>query len=64
MSGQLEQPHNPYNREELKDVRILEMRGELLQTEIDIEAHRGYVVDDVDRSFDELALARTCDEPH
>lgn len=34
------------------------MRGELLQTEVDVEAQCGYVVDDVDRWFDELAFPR------
>jgi len=61
---QLEQPHDAYDGEEFQYVRVLQVRRELLQRQVDVEAQRGYVVDDVHGRLDELALVRRRDEPH
>ncbi len=47
VSGQLEQPQDPDDGKELEDIGLLELRGHLLKHQVDVEAHRGYVVDDV-----------------
>ena len=61
---QLEEPHDAYDREELHDVGVLQVRRELPQHQVDVEAGRRYVVDDVDGGVDELALVGGGDEPH
>ena len=53
MARQLEQPHDADDREELEDVRILEVGREPLQDQIDEEAERRDVVDDIYRWGDE-----------
>ena len=58
MPRQLEQPHYADYAEELEDVRVLEVRGELLQQQVDVEAHRGDHVDQVHRALDEVAAVR------
>lgn len=63
VSSQLEKPHDPDDGEELQDVGVLQMGRELLENQVDVEAQRGYVVYDVHRGFDELALVRGRYEP-
>ena len=48
VSGQFEQPQDANDREEFEDVRVLQMRGHPLKDQIDVEAQRGHVIDDVD----------------
>ncbi len=48
VTGQLEQPEDTDDGEELEDVGVLQMRGHLLEDEVDVEAHRGHVVNDID----------------
>ena len=48
VSGELEKPEDANDREELEDVGVLEVRGQLLQDQVDVEAQRGDVVNDVD----------------
>ena len=48
VSGQFEQPKDADDGEELKDVCVLQMGGHSLKDQIDVEAQRGYVIDDVD----------------
>ena len=50
VSSELEEPEDPDDREELKNVGILEVRGEVGEQEVDVEAHRSHTVDDVDRT--------------
>lgn len=64
MSGKLEETHNADNGEELEDVGVLQVRGKLLEGQIDEEAERGDVVDDVDRGADEEELVGAGDEAH
>ena len=56
MSGQFEQPKDADDGEELKDVCVLQMGGHSLKDQIDVEAQRGHVIDDVDtvRKYIEL----------
>lgn len=51
MSRKLEQAHDADDGEELEDVGVLQVRGELLQHQVDVEAQRGHAVDDVDRGL-------------
>lgn len=53
MSGQLEEPQDSDNGEELKNVGVFEVRGQLLEDQINVEAERGDVVDDVDARIKE-----------
>ena len=48
MSGELEKPEDANDWEELEDVGVLEVRGQLLQDQVNVEAQCGDVVDDVD----------------
>ena len=48
VSGQFEQPKDADDGEELKDVCVLQMGGHSLKDQIDVEAQRGHVIDDVD----------------
>ena len=48
MSGQFEQPKDADDGEELEDVCVLQMGGHSLKDQIDVEAQRGHVIDDVD----------------
>ena len=64
VSRQFEQPHDADDGEELEDVGVLQVRGELLQGQIDEEGERRDVVDDVDRGAHEQELVRTGDEAH
>ena len=48
VSGQFEQPEDADDREELEDVCVLQMGGHSLKDQIDVEAQRGHVIDDVD----------------
>ena len=64
MSGELEESHDANDGEELEDVGVLQVAGELLQDHVHVEAERGDVVDDVDARPDEVALARRRHEPH
>lgn len=64
VSRQLEQPHYPDNREKFEYVSVLQVRCKLLQDQVDVEAERGDVVDDVDGRLDELAFVGRRDEPH
>ena len=54
VSGELEEPENPDDGEEFKNVGILEVRGEVGEEQVDVEAHRGHTVDDVDRTADKI----------
>ena len=47
VSGQFEQPEDADDREELEDVCVLQMGGHSLKDQIDVEAQRGHVIDDV-----------------
>lgn len=58
MPSKFEQSHNSDNGEELQNVSVLHVGSVLLENQIDVEAHCGYVVDDVDRGLDEFALVR------
>ena len=53
MSGELEKPEDANDGEELEDVGVLEVRGQLLQDQVDVEAQRGDVVNDVDAGKNE-----------
>lgn len=64
VSGELEQPHDPDDWEELEYVGVFQVWRELLQYQVDVERQRGDVVDDVHRRLDELTLVRRGDEPH
>lgn len=55
---QLEQPHDANDAQELEDVGVFQVRGELLQDQVHVEAESGDVVDDVDGRFDELDAIR------
>jgi hypothetical protein len=48
VSGQLEEPQDSDNREELENVGVFEVGGQLLKDQINIEAEGSDVVDDVD----------------
>ena len=63
MTRQLEQPHDADDGEEFQNVGVLQVRGELLQHQVDVEGQRRDAVDDVDRRLDEQQLVRTGDEP-
>ena len=52
MPRQFEQPEDSDNREKLEDVGVFEVRGHLLQHQVDVEAHRSHVVDDVDTEIE------------
>ncbi len=47
VSGELEKPEDANDWEELEDVGVLEVRGQLLQDQVNVEAQGGNVVDDV-----------------
>ncbi len=48
MSGELKKPEDANDWEELEDVGVLKVRGQLLQDQVNVEAQCGDVVDDVD----------------
>ena len=48
VSGQLEEPQDSDDGEELEHVGVLQVGGQLLEHQVDVEAERGDVVDDVD----------------
>ena len=60
MAGQLEQPHDPDNREELQDIVLFLQLGE---QEIQVETQRCNYVDDVHGSLDEVELVVSYYEP-
>lgn len=64
VARQFEQPHDADDGEELEDVGVLQMGGELLQGQVDEERQGGHVVDDVDRGPDEEELVGAGDEAH
>ena len=64
VARQLEETQDADDGEELEDVGVLQVRGELLQGQIDEEGERRDVVDDVDRGAHEQELVRTGDEAH
>lgn len=64
VASQLEQSHDADDGEELEDVGVLQVRGELLQRQVDEEGEGGDVVDDVDRGADEEELVGAGDEAH
>lgn len=47
VAGQLEKAHDADNGEELEDVRVLQVRRELLQAQVNIKAKRRYIIYDV-----------------
>ena len=63
MAGELEQPEDPDDREELEDVGVLDVRHVLLEEEVGVEADGGHVVDHVHRGLQKVTLVRTGDEP-
>jgi len=48
VSGELKKPEDANDWEELEDVGVLKVRGQLLQDQVNVEAQCGDVVDDVD----------------
>ena len=64
MSCQFEESHDTDDGEELENVCILEMRGELLQCQIDEKGECRHVVDNVDRGAYKEELVGTRDETH
>lgn len=58
MACQLEQSHDANDGEELENVGVLQVRGEFLEHQIDVEAKRRNVIDDVHRGLDEGAPTR------
>ena len=63
MAGELEQPEDPDDREELEDVGVLDVRDMLLEEEVGVEADGGHVVDHVHRGLQKVTLVRTGNEP-
>lgn len=63
MPRKLKQSHDPDYRKELQDVSVLDVRRVFLEHQVDVEAHRCDVVDDVDGRLDELALVGRGYEP-
>ena len=63
MAGELEQPEDPDDREELEDVGVLDVRHVLLEEEVSVEADGGHVVDHVHRGLQKVTLVRTGNEP-
>ena len=61
MARELEQPHDANNAKELEYVVIL---LNVIEQEVQIKTERRNEVDDVDRSENEVALARTDDKPN
>ena len=54
VSSELKEPEDPDDGEELKNVGILEVRGEVGEEEVDVEAHRSHTVDNVDGTTDKI----------
>ena len=62
--GQLEQSHDAYDAQELEDVGVLQVGGETLQRQVEVEAQRGDHVDQVHRALDEHATVRARGDPY
>lgn len=60
MSGELEEPHDSYNAEELQDIVVV---VDLVEDTVQDERESGHDVNDVDRLADETELLRTEEEP-
>ena len=58
VTGELEQSHDTYDAQELEDVGVLQVGGETLQRQVQVEAQRGDHVDQVHRTLDEHATVR------
>lgn len=61
---QLEQSHDAYYAQELEDVRVLEVGGEALEGQVEVEAQGSDHVDQVHRALDEHAPVRACGDPY
>ena len=56
MAGELEQPEDPDDREELEDVGVLDVRHVLLEEEVGVEADGGDIVNHVHRGLEEITF--------
>ena len=63
MAGELEEPEDPDDREELEDVCIFYVGHMLLEEEVGVEADGGDVVDHVHRGLQEVTFVGTRNEP-
>ena len=61
--GQLEQPQDPNDAEELEDVRILDVGHEVLEDEVGVEADGGHEVNNIDGGLEEITFVRTTEKP-
>lgn len=52
VTSQFEEPEDANDGEKLEHVGVLQVRGHLLQDQVNVEAQGGHVVDDVDTASD------------
>ena len=62
MAGELEQPEDPDDREELEDVGVLDVRHVLLEEEVGVEADGGHEVNDVDGGLEKITFVWTTEK--
>ena len=63
MAGEFEQPEDPYDAEELEDVRVLDVGDEVLEDEVGVEADGGHKVNNIDGGLEEITFVWTTEKP-
>ena len=54
MAGELEQPEDPDDAEELENVRVLDVGDEMLEDEVRVETDGGHKVYDIHRGIEKI----------